>query len=364
MNTEFDKSKLKIKFLKAFKGDSILISCDTKEGRRNVLIDGGEAATYKKDIGPVGIPVFGELKAIVEKIKKEKQKIDLLVLTHIDDDHIGGILKWLGADKTAYELIHEIWFNSGRMIATSLGELENKELENRIDNDESTDTSVAQGIAFGKYIKENNIIWQQEPILQGQELERYGLKFKILSPEISHLKRLLKEWKKKEPDLDTASKSHDYSLSLKEHLENDVFEKDKSVPNASSIAFIMQWKDKDFMFLADAYSSVVENGLKLFKTGKTFNCELVKVSHHGSAGNMSVNLINQIDCKNFVISTNGDRHYHPHKKLLARIIHLKPNSNIYFNYYKNRSGPEIFSKVDYQDYEFNVFEIEKEFEFS
>ncbi|MBT8184158.1 MAG: Zn-dependent hydrolase, partial [Eudoraea sp.] len=200
-------------------------------------------------------------------------------------------------------------------------------------------------------------------ILQGQELERYGLKFKILSPELGHLKRLLKEWKKKEPDLDTAAKSHDYDLTLKEHIEQDVYEKDRSVPNASSIAFIMEWKDKKFMFLADAYSSVVENGLKIYKTGKTFPCELVKVSHHGSARNTSVELLKQIDCKNFVISTNGDRHYHPNKRLLARIIHLKPNSKLYFNYYENRVGPEIFSKGDFQDFEFDVFEIEKEFQY-
>ena len=250
------------------------------------------------------------------------------------------------------------------MIASTLGALENKELENRIDTEESRDTSIAQGITFEKFIRANNIIWQQAPILQGQEFERYGLKFKILSPEMDRLKRLLKEWKKKEPDLETAAKAHDYGLSLKEHIANDVFERDKSVPNASSIAFIMEWKDKGFMFLADAYSTVVENGLKLFISGKKFSCDLVKVSHHGSARNTSVDLINLIDCKNFIISTNGDRHYHPNKRLLARIIHSKPSCNIYFNYYKNRVGPEIFSKDDYQDYEFNVFEIEKEFEFS
>ncbi|NHF58039.1 MBL fold metallo-hydrolase [Flavobacteriaceae bacterium TP-CH-4] len=354
---------MKIRFLKAFKGDSILITVNTDMGPRNILVDGGEGATYKKDIGPVGIPEYGELKTITENLRNQKQKIDLLILTHIDDDHIGGILKWLAEDEGAHELIREIWFNSGRMIARSLGILENKDLENRIDTDESTDTSVAQGIKFGKYIKAHGIKWHEQPILQGQELKRYGLTFKIISPEIGHLKRLLKEWKKKEPDLDTAAKSHDYAMSLRDHVKNDVFEKDRSIPNASSIAFIMQWKDKNFLFLADAYSSVVEDGLKVFTAEEKLKYELVKLAHHGSAGNMSADLIDKIDCQNFVISTNGDRHYHPHKRLLARLIDLKPNSNLYFNYYKKGSKPEIFSKYDYQEYPFNVFEIEKEFEF-
>ncbi|MEZ5082471.1 MAG: hypothetical protein R2750_03330 [Bacteroidales bacterium] len=38
---------------------------------------------------------------------------------------------------------------------------------------------------------------------------------------------------------------------------------------------------------------------------------MAKVSHHGSKSNISKKLLDLLDAKHYLISTNGDRHNHP-----------------------------------------------------
>ena len=114
---------MKINFLKAFNGDSFWISFLENESPRNIIIDGGTGNTYKSSSN-----VKGDLFKIIEKIREDKQFIDLLVLTHFDDDHIGGILRWLNKDKEAPKLIKKVWFNSGKEIAKKFEIAENKDL--------------------------------------------------------------------------------------------------------------------------------------------------------------------------------------------------------------------------------------------
>jgi beta-lactamase superfamily II metal-dependent hydrolase len=337
---------MKIKFLKAFNGDSIHISFKDEEGaRRNILIDGGVGETYITKKGKKGKPEFGELKKVVEEIKDSGQLIDLMIITHIDEDHIDGILKWFDEDKNAYKLISEVWFNSGSLIAEHLKSEENKDLQHFINPNKTTLTSVNQGIEFSQYINDKGI-WERKIILQGNTITRFGVEFKFLSPDREKLKALLVEWKKKDPCLKTGAKEPDYSISLKEHIEKDKFEQDTACPNGSSIAFILTFKGKSFLLLGDSHPSVIVDGLKIFEYSdeKRLNAELVKISHHGSKGNTSCELLSMIDSKSYIISTNGKSHQHPHKQFLARLINEKENCNIYFNYEERMKM--IFSEDD------------------
>lgn len=355
---------MKIKFIKAFNGDSIHIHFTDDECQiRNILIDGGTKATYKKDKGPKGRPVYGELKTIIDKIRSDQEVIDLLIITHIDEDHIGGILKWFSTDKNAHELVKDVWFNSGGLIAERLGLEENLDLQNNITLGNSTLTSTRQGIDFGEYIKQKEI-WDRKLILQGLELTKFGLKFRFLSPTIKELEKLLIEWKKEDPETKTTPKTNDYSISLKDHIGNDNREKDDSIPNGSSIAFILTYKNKNLLFTGDAFSSVILDGLNHFKYTEEnpLVSELVKLPHHGSKKNLFYPLLRSIKTDNYVVTTNGVGHQHPDKQLIARLINHNKKSNIYFNY-KERIDI-IFSgkdKVDYPD--FDPIPITKEFEF-
>lgn len=355
---------MKIKFLKAFNGDSIHIRYNDDKGeKRNILIDGGLQGTYKIDKGPKGKPIFGEIKETIDQIRTNGELIDLLIITHIDQDHIGGILKWFDEDEEAYKLVHEVWFNSGGLIADWLKLEENPDLDDYITPEKTTKTSAKQGIKFGKYIQEKEI-WYRNVIIQGEEMKRYGLDFKFLSPTKKGLERLLKEWKKEDPNTKTSAKLNDYSTSLKDHIFNDKFEKDNSIPNESSIAFILTYKDNKLLFTGDAYSDALLKGLNHFKYTEEnpLEAKLIKLPHHGSKGNLSYQLLKCIKTDTYIVSSNGDTHQLPDKQLLARLINYDANSKIYFNY-KNRMDM-IFStedKIDYPD--FKAIPITEEFEF-
>jgi beta-lactamase superfamily II metal-dependent hydrolase len=338
---------MKIKFLKAFNGDSILISFLEKEIPRNILIDGGIGDTYKTTSN-----VKGDLYEVIEKIREEKQFIDLLVLTHFDDDHIGGILRWLNKDKEAVSLIKKVWFNSGKEIAKKFKSKENKDLDIEI-AEEIGDfhTSPKQGIKFEKYLRDNHL-WEGKIIDQGLTCDLFGLKFKILSPNDDKLDKLLMLYEKQK-DYFTTGGEYDFQTLLKEFIDEESesgfkFQEDNSIANGSSIAFIMEYENKNFLFLADAHPSVVVEGLNKFGYNKDhqLNAELMKVSHHGSMYNTSKELLEIVKTNKYLFSSNATKHGLPNKRTIARIIKDNPDAFIYFNYDLKDT---IFSAQDWND---------------
>lgn len=339
---------MKIKFLKAFNGDAILITFKVKGNERNILIDGGMPATYVQK-GKNGKPEYGELKTTIDEIRARNEKIDLLILTHVDDDHIGGVLQWFEKDKEAHKIIGQVWFNSGRLISEYFDEQEI--VENLLEiPDESTLTSIGQGVKFEDYIEENGI-WDRRIVVALEYFDYLGIKFKVLSPSPDKLKLLLGKWEKEKPEsLDTSADKNDYELSLREHIEKDKFNEDTSVHNGSAIAFIMTFEKKNFVFLADSHPTVVVNSLKAFgySKEKPLKAELVKISHHGSKANNNLEMLKLIKSSKYVISTNGDKHAHPNKQFLARLASVNDKCEVYFNYPEQIE--QIFSEKDFKDF--------------
>jgi beta-lactamase superfamily II metal-dependent hydrolase len=293
---------MKIKFLQAFNGDSIWISFLGNESLCNIIIDGGIGDTYQDKLRRTG-----ELYEILNSIRDKKQNIDLLVLTHFDDDHIGGILRWLNQDKEASKLIKKVWFNSGKEIAKELATGENKDLNIEIKEDKDDFfTSPKQGIKFEEYLSKN-YLWDGKLIKQGDGINLGELKFKILSPDMENLKELL-ELYEKEKDYFTSGSDFDFTTPLKDFIEEEStpefkFKEDKSVPNGNSIAFIMEYRDKKFLFLGDAHPSIVIEGLKKFGFDEKnpLKVELMKVSHHGSKHNTNLELLTIVKTNNYII---------------------------------------------------------------
>jgi len=348
---------MKIKFLKAFSGDAILISFKEGTQSRNILIDGGMPATYIQK-GKNGKPEYGELNEAIDTIRESGQKIDLLILSHVDDDHIGGVLKWFEKDMEAPKLIGKVWFNSGRLISEYFDEPENAENLLKLNPDESTLTSIGQGVKFEDYIEKNGI-WDRSIVIALEYFEYLGIKFKILSPSPDKLKLLLGKWEKEAPEsLDTSEEKNDYSLTLAQHIEKDKFKEDPAIHNGSSIAFIITFGKKNFVFLADAHPTVVVKSLKEFgySKEKPLKAELVKISHHGSKANNNKEMLELIETRKYVISTNGDRHAHPNKQFLARLASVNDNCEVYFNYPEQIE--KLFSETDFADFpNFHPMEI-------
>ncbi len=354
---------MKIRLLKAGNGDSLFLSFNDGGINRNILIDGGVEQTYYSNATNVN----GELYSEIDSIRKQGESIDILILTHIDNDHICGLLKWFELDNKAHELVKNVWFNSGKLIATYLNEPENEDLQVGLKIFADPQTGVHEAIEYEDYLVEKGI-WDKKIILQGQEFEEYGVKIQILSPNEVQLKNLLKEYKRVTGDLVyTAGKGKDWNKNIKDFIEEEnkpdfKFNQDSSIKNGSSISFILTLNDKRFLFLADSHPKGIVTQLKTlgYSKDKPLEVEVMNVSHHGSKANTNKELLEIVKTENYIISTDSSGHNHPNKRTLARILNVNPNAVFHFNYEHVRN--EVFSAQDRQDFQIKA-RITKELDF-
>ena len=341
-----------IKFLKAYKGDSILISFKDLNNRpKNILIDGGTSGTYYDS----SFNKYGDLKNEIENIRKQNEYIDLLILTHIDNDHICGLLKWFEMDKNAHQLVKNVWFNSGKLIAEYLQELENNDLNVELDLSKSAYTGVNEAVNFENYLLEKKI-WERKIIKQGNIYKCENFQIHVLSPTKNQLQKLLKEYKKKTgDDAYTAAGEKDWNIDLKTFIEeeNDTgfkFVQDISVTNGSSISFILTISGKNFLFLGDCHPKETVKYLKKkgYSKENPLNVELLKMSHHGSKSNTNTELLEIVKTENYIISTDSSTHGHPNKRTLARIINVNSSAVFHFNYEFVKDN--VFNDNDFEDY--------------
>lgn len=332
-------TELHFKVLQAKHGDSLVISVNFDGTPRNLLIDGGPLAAYKPSKRRKG-----DLYKALTRIKDMNQRIDLLILTHVDDDHINGILKGFKGKGLLGELTDKIWFNSGALI--------NKVFKQPIDEshyldlgcvrtgtDTDNTTSIGQGVRFEEIIREKGI-WDEQLIHAGQTHEFYGAKITILSPTHSKLEKLLIKWKKEAPSSLTAGSKTDYKFSFDELLCDDQFNADSSIHNGSSIALLFELEEKRLLLLGDAHDEVIVESIRTLKNQNgvqyseenPLTVDYVKLAHHGSQRNTSTEFLSLIKCNDFIVSTNGSRHGLPNKRTLARISKSHPNATVWFNY--------------------------------
>lgn len=343
-----------LKILKAAHGDCIFIRGVFDGGiPRNILVDGGPSKAYKYR------RFKGELLKELERINSAGQVIDLLILSHVDDDHIGGLLSGFKSNGLLAQLTRKVWFNSGKLIFEYFDKEPDESnllvLEN-MDSARDGYTSIGQGVTFESYITDKNI-WEKSLILEGQEKTEFGAKFSFLSPTEDKLKKLLVKWEKERPESLTSSRSTDYDKNFSELLASDEFKEDNSIHNGSSIAFIFEYGERRVLLLGDAHDSVVVEGLKKrFESGESNQFEIVKLSHHGSKYNTSEDFLNLIDCNNYVVSTDSSKHGLPNKTTLARIYASNPKASVFFNYPEIITS-KIFTRDELAEFEGTEFTI-------
>lgn len=317
-----------VQILKANHGDSILVSHEGSSSVFNILIDGGPSATFKH--GPRQ-RYAGALCKALDELKDKGQYVDLAILTHIDDDHINGLIKAFENPDYLPQLVKSIWFNSSRSITQYFNVSEFSE-NNILLADDSPLTSVKQGKDLENLLDEIGCV-RSPLIIAGQVYNVGPFTLKILSPDRSQLEKLLHEWPTENEQGVTSSHDNDYHLSLNDIWADDKFEPDRSIYNGSSIAFILEADDKKMLFLGDAHNQSVVDNLRALGYSDTnkIKVNLVKISHHGSQYNTSSELLALLDSPCYVISTDGSKHGLPNKRTIARII-KSTNGIIFFNY--------------------------------
>ena len=160
---------IRVRVLQANHGDCILVTHEGSDGTFNLLIDGGNPGTFK--YGPQD-RIKGELCILLDELKAQGQHLDLVILTHIDDDHIGGLLKALKTPSYG-QLVKSVWFNSSRLITDHFNSSEIPENEIYV-QDSSPDTSVRQGKKFEEFL-DGLGVERGDIVMSGQEIGEQGM---------------------------------------------------------------------------------------------------------------------------------------------------------------------------------------------
>lgn len=345
---------LNVELIQAGHGDCIWVEYGTGlDTLHRILIDGGTAGTFK------------QLKKRIQKLNPDNRHFDLLVITHIDADHIAGVLKLLEEDSLGVTF-GDIWYNGYKHLSDleSLGVKQAELLSDYLEK-----SSVNWNQAFdGKSVcidKENKFL---PKLLQG------GMKLTLLSPSRKELIDLKPKWKN---EAEKAGLFPDKRLEDKEDLDmspsrlealggvilpdidslaESSFDPDSSLANGSSIAFLAEYDGKKILFSGDAHATVLLKSIKAYLPDcQPLYLDLFKIPHHGSDGNISKELLERIRCSNYLISTNGAYFKHPDKITIARIIKYGGNKpDIYFNYLSKHNdiwqNSTLQAKYHYQSF--------------
>lgn len=303
-----------IHIMPASHGEAIILQCLKGDKSGVIVIDGGPYVNAKRN------PFLAE----VEKYLP----IDLMVMTHFDDDHLVGIKKFVETHRKDNPFpVKRLWTNCAKHIP--------------FDMTENLSSAKASSMADALMtISERSPLKWDFYVLDRYEDETIDVAdIDVINPRADLLDKFLNEYKAEYADNSKVGNSEAGNLSDKTEgvKDIDICMKDlamrpktpgnpnkySELANMVSISMIIRCDSFSMLALGDSfpqeiYQSLIERG---YSKENKLKVDYVKMPHHGSAENISNDLLDIIDCDNYIISTNGGKGYkHPHREALANVL--------------------------------------------
>lgn len=296
--------------LDAGEGDALILHYGDSNAPRQLLIDGGPRATWKRTLRP-------RLAQIGERLGRQPLELRHILVTHLDSDHIGGVLALaedLGAEDCPAQC-DRFWLNT--FDDTLLDHLPAPARSALAEHAHpaslaAVEASIGQGMGLLEQIERlravhNNgkasLVVDEEPVML--PLDPDWLTVQLLCPNAKHLRKLATAWERKlVKDAADAAETAAYV--------------DASVYNLSSLVFVVsargpQGKRARMLLTGDARGDHVLAALDdaglCDSAGRAF-FDVVKVPHHGSDRNLAADFFDRVQARHYVISADG-RHDNP-----------------------------------------------------
>jgi hypothetical protein len=330
---------------RARKGDCLILHYGTKDKPGLALIDGGPSDVYQPHLKPR----LAEIREARGLDADAVLPVDWMMVSHIDDDHIQGILELtkelVEASDAKQPLplkISGVWHNTfDDIIGNSPKELTaavtaqfgaaslsgEPDVEGLDPDAAKVLASVSQGFRLRDDTKKLKL--RINPQLKGQLVLAQkkgqkvdmgkGLTFTVIGPMNDEVEDLQKD--------------HDDFLK-KQQKDKDALASftDTSVANLSSLVVLAEANKKRILFTGDARGDKVLEGLELVgllkKDGKsTIDVDVLKCPHHGSDRNIDPIFFRRIPAKHYVFSGDGE-HGNPERATLQMLLDERGDEDI------------------------------------
>ncbi len=341
--------------IRARKGDCLMLHYGTKQKPRLMLIDGGPSSVF----GPQLKPRIDQIRAARALEDLDSLPVDVLMVSHVDDDHIKGILdltRVLRQQKDDREplliRVASLWHNSfDDLVDSTPGELKAQAQfgaasvsgAGEIAHGEDFDVAmVLASIPQGRDLRLDAefLKWKRNRELNGKLVLATkktkpvaldgGLDLTVVGPlqaELAALQKAHDKWLKEQEK----KKKQDPQAALAAFV-------DKSIPNLSSLVVLAKAGSRTMLLTGDARGDKILDGLVL--TGllakgpkSKLHVDVLKVPHHGSANNMEKIFFERVTADHYVFSGNGE-HGNPERETLEMLFAArgKASFEMHFTY--------------------------------
>jgi hypothetical protein len=320
---------------RARSGDCLILHYGPPADPGLIVIDGGPAQVYSQFLRPR----LAALKASRAPDEETSLAIDAVIISHIDDDHINGILELtrelvIAKDqkRPAFAKIRSFWHNTfDDIIGNSAEELKaavtatfgaaaltgEPDTEGLDRSAAMVLASVSQGIRLRDDVRKlglkPNALFGQRLVMAaadaGAKSAGKGLSMTVLGPA--------------KPELEALQKEHDTFLKTQKERKTSSLAAftDTSVPNLSSIVALAEVNGKRILLTGDARGDRILAGLELVGAvapGGSIDIDVLKMPHHGSVRNIDVPFFERIRAAHYVFSGNG-QHGNPDRETLEML---------------------------------------------
>jgi hypothetical protein len=348
--------------LQAAHGDSLILHYGPVSNPRLIVIDGGPKGIFKASLRP-------RLEQIHAARGGGVLEIRLVMVSHIDDDHITGILEFTRMlrelrDRRAqlpFDVL-TLWHNSfddiaGKVDASVGGALTAAQALASARPKTADGAAIIASVTQGRQLRLDadalglNMNSGFDDMLQFSASAKAlnmgaQLRFTVLGPRQAELDALNKKWDKEVQAL-LAKKRKKKSggggseLTPAELRALAAEFVDDSIHNLSSVVVLAEFDGKRILFTGDARGDFILKSLRearLLKNGK-IAVDIFKVPHHGSVRNAAAELFEVVVADHYVFSANG-RDGNPDPPTFDLIFKARPKGR-YHLWLTNNVAPAV-----------------------
>jgi beta-lactamase superfamily II metal-dependent hydrolase len=306
--------------LDAGHGDSLLLHYGDEDDPQLVIIDGGPGHVWEATLEP-------RLQEILELLALDRPlDVNLAMVSHIDRDHITGILKMMrqverdrNTNRDELVNVRTLWHNSfddivGNTEISSVGGIAafsgNAPIAKPDGSVIDFDTQMIAGdVRMGRDLRDVatrlglgvNSVFDSGRVEGITEIPLDAdTSLTVLGPSTAQLQALQQEWDQKLPGILSASTASAQSM-VAEFL-------DKSAANLSSLVVLVEQNGASMLLTGDARGDFIIESLEnagLLTDGDVFFTDILKIPHHGSDRNVEPIFFESIHADFYVFSGDG-----------------------------------------------------------